>query len=258
MHSYSIYLSVAFHCTFVVWCRTILYCAASLRQAHQRPWNSAACELVAQMGAAACAPLWALSDSQQLSGPSMLSDGFCDEGVSQSRRDVLVAWIRSVDDFSSVQSLQLRYSFSVPTREALHAVAAAAKNVGLVSCGAGRGFWEALLATCSGGVDVLAFDGNDRYAFVYDPTATHVVSCACQHSHCVAGVRGSGVVGIQAEALFSGLLSLPFHFSVTYFHWHSLNCRCWRGCWRDWRGCWQLPGALVYARVQWCLHATPF
>jgi len=62
---------------------------------------------------------------------------------------------RTVDIFRAREELTRKYAWAVPTPEALRTVAKYA-GPGLLSIGAGTGYWESLLAQL--GVDVLAFD----------------------------------------------------------------------------------------------------
>ncbi|XP_040279319.1 uncharacterized protein LOC120994657 isoform X1 [Bufo bufo] len=81
---------------------------------------------------------------------------FCDPETPAPRRKELLHLLRSLEEGSSCQRLQILFSFSVPSPQVLELLCAL--NVPLVSAGAGTGYWEFLLQ--SRGLDVVAFDQN--------------------------------------------------------------------------------------------------
>ncbi|XP_030041501.1 uncharacterized protein LOC115456511 [Microcaecilia unicolor] len=85
---------------------------------------------------------------------------FCDPQLPVPRRKELLKLLRDLDDDSSCQHLQILFSFSVPSPEALELLSAL--HLPLVSAGAGTGYWEFLLRSHAG-VDVLSFDTNIVY-----------------------------------------------------------------------------------------------
>ncbi|XP_069471341.1 uncharacterized protein [Ambystoma mexicanum] len=84
---------------------------------------------------------------------------FCDPELPAPRRKELLRLLRGLEDDCSCQRLQILFSFSVPSPDALQLIS----DLGLpvVSAGAGTGYWEFLLQ--SRGVDVVAFDVNSIY-----------------------------------------------------------------------------------------------
>ncbi|XP_078278395.1 uncharacterized protein LOC144606305 isoform X1 [Rhinoraja longicauda] len=83
---------------------------------------------------------------------------FCHPVLPPARRQQLLHLLRSIDHLTC-QKLQILFSFSVPSAEALTFLADLQRP--LISAGAGTGYWEYLLQ-CQG-VDVIAFDANDVY-----------------------------------------------------------------------------------------------
>ena len=85
---------------------------------------------------------------------------FCSPRVAPERRAELTNWLRDLNSPDSCQRLQILFSFSIPTEEALAAIKLWADLDGscLVSLGAGLGYWEYLL-TCLG-VSVRSFDNG--------------------------------------------------------------------------------------------------
>ncbi|XP_075191340.1 uncharacterized protein LOC142291019 isoform X2 [Anomaloglossus baeobatrachus] len=81
---------------------------------------------------------------------------FCDPETSAPRRKELLQLLRSLEIGCSCQRLQILFSFSVPSPQAVELLCAL--NLPLVSAGAGTGYWEFLLQ-CRG-LDVVAFDQN--------------------------------------------------------------------------------------------------
>ncbi|XP_073472962.1 uncharacterized protein LOC143982004 [Lithobates pipiens] len=81
---------------------------------------------------------------------------FCDPLLSAPRRKELLHLLRSLEEESSCQRLQILFSFSVPSPQVLDLLCAL--HCPLVSAGAGTGYWEFLLQ--SRGLDVVAFDQN--------------------------------------------------------------------------------------------------
>lgn len=102
--------------------------------------------------------LASLYTSRMASAPDDI-DRFADEALDDNRRRELVDWIRNIEDPRSPQSLQIKFSFSVPSRAALDAVAAL--ELPIVSAGSGAAYWEMLLRR--EGMDVLCFDSNVLY-----------------------------------------------------------------------------------------------
>lgn len=80
--------------------------------------------------------------------------------TSQEVRDSLVEWIRDLDDPLSSQRLQIKYAFSVPSSDALQAIAELPITL-IISAGAGTGYWEQQMAASN--VAVAAFDANNVY-----------------------------------------------------------------------------------------------
>ncbi|KAM4700808.1 uncharacterized protein O3C94_001888 [Discoglossus pictus] len=84
---------------------------------------------------------------------------FCDPQLSGPRRKELLYLLRSLEEASSCQRLQILFSFSVPSPQVLDLLCAL--RLPLVSAGAGTGYWEFLLQ--SRGLDVVAFDQNSIF-----------------------------------------------------------------------------------------------
>ncbi|KAE8622090.1 hypothetical protein XENTR_v10005090 [Xenopus tropicalis] len=84
---------------------------------------------------------------------------FCDPELSAPRRKELLHLLRSLEEGSSCQRLQILFSFSVPSPMVLELLCALREP--LVSAGAGTGYWEFLLQ--SRGLDVVAFDQNNIF-----------------------------------------------------------------------------------------------
>ncbi|XP_040194520.1 uncharacterized protein LOC120927727 isoform X3 [Rana temporaria] len=84
---------------------------------------------------------------------------FCDPLLSAPRRKELLHLLRSLEEESSCQRLQILFSFSVPSPQVLDLMCAL--HCPLVSAGAGTGYWEFLLQ--SRGLDVVAFDQNQIF-----------------------------------------------------------------------------------------------
>ncbi|XP_053562106.1 uncharacterized protein LOC128653066 [Bombina bombina] len=84
---------------------------------------------------------------------------FCDPQLPGTRRKELLHSLRSLEEDSSCQRLQILFSFSVPSPEVLDLLCAL--RLPLVSAGAGNGYWEFLLQ--NRGVDVVAFDQNNTF-----------------------------------------------------------------------------------------------
>lgn len=80
---------------------------------------------------------------------------FCDDRLPVEERQRLTLWLRDLDS-DSMQSLQIKYSMSVPNYEALSALAAVPASLWL-SAGAGSGYFEAIF-TAATGIAVLSFD----------------------------------------------------------------------------------------------------
>ncbi|XP_032902164.1 beta-crystallin B1-like isoform X1 [Amblyraja radiata] len=83
---------------------------------------------------------------------------FCHPLVPPARRQQLLHLLRSIDHLTC-QKLQILFSFSVPSPEALTFLTDL--KLPVISAGAGTGYWEYLLQ-CHG-VDVIAFDANEVY-----------------------------------------------------------------------------------------------
>ncbi|XP_063812037.1 uncharacterized protein LOC135049940 [Pseudophryne corroboree] len=84
---------------------------------------------------------------------------FCDPQLPAPRRKELLHLLRSLEDESSCQRLQILFSFSVPSPQVLDLLCA--QHLPLVSAGAGTGYWEFLLQ-CRG-LDVVVFDQNSIF-----------------------------------------------------------------------------------------------
>eukprot|EP00040_Diaphanoeca_grandis_P015485 m.79090 g.79090 ORF g.79090 m.79090 type:complete len:298 (+) comp25177_c2_seq3:286-1179(+) len=89
--------------------------------------------------------------------------------LDKAERMSLIRCLRDLDDPFSCQSLQIKFSFSIPSKRALSRIA---ESRAIVSAGAGCAYWEYLLQLR--GVDVLAFDSNAAYpeGFRYTKVAT--------------------------------------------------------------------------------------
>jgi hypothetical protein len=90
-----------------------------------------------------------------------IADFMTDPGLPVDERRALVHWNRSLEDATSPAMLQIKFSFSVPTDEAIRTIAREAEGRGVVSAGAGAGYWEWLLQEA--GIDVFSFDKNSSY-----------------------------------------------------------------------------------------------
>lgn len=92
---------------------------------------------------------------------------FCCPSLPAQRRQLLVNFLRNLENYASgeippsPQVLQILFSFSVPTTEAIHVVrqwSDLEDHAHVVSLGAGLGYWEYLLAAA--GMTVTAFDNG--------------------------------------------------------------------------------------------------
>ncbi|XP_032220374.1 uncharacterized protein LOC116603372 [Nematostella vectensis] len=84
---------------------------------------------------------------------------FCNPKLEEESRQTLLKWIRDLDDRSSSQSLQILFSFSIPSSTAIDEIINL--HMPVISAGAGTGYWEYLLH--ERGADIVMFDHNKIY-----------------------------------------------------------------------------------------------
>ncbi|XP_063300307.1 uncharacterized protein LOC134587923 isoform X1 [Pelobates fuscus] len=84
---------------------------------------------------------------------------FCDPELPAPRRKELLHMLRSLEEDSSCQRLQILFSFSVPSPQVLELLCSL--RLPMVSAGAGTGYWEYLLQRL--GLDVVSFDQNSIF-----------------------------------------------------------------------------------------------
>jgi len=87
---------------------------------------------------------------------------FCDSQLDPESRALLVQWLRDTCNPMSPEVLKIKFSFSIPSEEAIETIATFAPK-GVVSAGAGTGYWAYLLRSRLEGRPVIAFDANDAY-----------------------------------------------------------------------------------------------